>query len=278
MRYLPLLLLLITFPAPAETVHEGKVVKIADGDTLTLLVENKQNKIRLSDIDTPERKQPFGTKAKQALSELAFGKQARVVEWTIEQVFPGFGRGHLGERPLADRDGWIVGRVYVDGMDVNRELVAKGYAWVFKYSFDAELSELEALAREKRLGLWADPNPIPPWEWPRSSPSTSSSTPVQTAPAGPVSASPSTWTESEATTTCARDLRRLYGDTLAVVSLMGKQPHESNTTLVGLVASDNRAEYNGQQLAVGCIYRDDGSLVTVFFNSKIADWAEPPKR
>ena len=60
MRYLPLLLLLIAFPAPAETVHEGKVVKVVDGDTLTILVDNLQHKIRLSDIDTPERKQPFG--------------------------------------------------------------------------------------------------------------------------------------------------------------------------------------------------------------------------
>ena len=62
MRYLPLLLLSITFPALAETVHQGKVVKTADGDTLTLLIDEKQHKIRLSDIDTPERKQPFGTK------------------------------------------------------------------------------------------------------------------------------------------------------------------------------------------------------------------------
>ncbi len=86
------------------------------------------------------------------------------------------------------------------------------------------------------------------------------------------------WSEYEATTTCTRDLRRLYGDTLAVVSFMGKQPHESNMTLVGLVASDNRAEYNGQQLAVGCIYREGGPLVTIFFNSKIAGWTEPTKR
>ena len=119
MRYLPLLLLLITFPAPAETVYEGKVIKIADGDTLTLLVGSRQLKIRLSDIDTPEKKQPFGTRAKQALSELAFGKLARVVEVTV------------------DRYGRIVGRVYVDGTDVNRELVAQGFAWVYrKYSND----------------------------------------------------------------------------------------------------------------------------------------------
>ncbi len=69
----------------AASVYEGKVVKIADGDTLTLLVDVSQLKIRLSDIDTPERKQPFGTRAKQALSELAFGKQARVVEVTVDR-------------------------------------------------------------------------------------------------------------------------------------------------------------------------------------------------
>ena len=79
-RFLLFLLLLITFPAPAETVYQGKVVRIVDGDTLVLLLDEKQNKIQLSDIDTPEKKQPFGTKAKQALSELAFGKQARVLE------------------------------------------------------------------------------------------------------------------------------------------------------------------------------------------------------
>jgi micrococcal nuclease len=150
MRYLPILLLLVTLPALAETVHQGKVVRIVDGDTLVLLVDERQHKIRLSDIDTPERKQPFGTKAKQALSDLAFGKQARVVEVTV------------------DRYGRIVGRVYVGGTDVNRELVAQGFAWVYrKYSNDAELLRLEAEARIQGLGLWADPNPIPPWEWRR---------------------------------------------------------------------------------------------------------------
>ena len=150
MRYLGLCLLLVVFLASAETVYQGKVVKIADGDTLTLLVNNEQHKIRLSDIDTPERKQPFGTRAKQALSELAYSKQARVLEVTV------------------DRYGRIVGRVYVDGVDVNRELVARGYAWVYrKYSNDAELLRLEAEANQKGLGLWADPNPIPPREWRR---------------------------------------------------------------------------------------------------------------
>ena len=113
-------------------------------------MDKQQHKIRLSDIDTPERKQPFGTRTKQALSELAFGKHARVVEVT------------------KDRYGRIVGRVYVDGLNVNAVLVRGRYAWVYrKYSQDGELLKLEAQARENRLGLWAEPNPIPPWEWRR---------------------------------------------------------------------------------------------------------------
>jgi endonuclease YncB( thermonuclease family) len=130
MRYVSLLLLLTVLHAAPETVYHGKGVKIADGDTLTLLVNNEQHRIRLSDIDTPERKQPFGTRAKQALSELAFGKQARVVELDV------------------DRYGRIVGWVYVAGIDENRELVAQCYAWVYrKYSNDAELLTLEAGTR-----------------------------------------------------------------------------------------------------------------------------------
>ena len=81
-----LILLLASLSLFADTIHEGKVIKIADDDTLTILVDNQQLKIRLSDIDTPERKQPFGTKAKQALSDLAFGKQARVVEITKDDI------------------------------------------------------------------------------------------------------------------------------------------------------------------------------------------------
>ena len=67
-----------------------------------------------------------------------------------------------------DRYGRIVGRVYVDGIDMNRELVAQGLAWVFRgYSNDDVLLKLEAEAKKKGLGLWTDPNPVPPWEWRR---------------------------------------------------------------------------------------------------------------
>jgi endonuclease YncB( thermonuclease family) len=128
----------------------GRVVKIADGDTLTILIGKKQERIRLSDIDTPERKQPYGTRAKQALTELTFGKLITVL--TTKR----------------DRYGRIIGHITVDGVDVNAELVRLGFAWVYRrYSDDPELLRLEGIARTQRLGLWADENPIPPWEWRR---------------------------------------------------------------------------------------------------------------
>jgi endonuclease YncB( thermonuclease family) len=128
----------------------GRVVKIADGDTLTIVIAGQQEKIRLSDIDTPERRQPFGTRAKQALSELTFGKTITVSTTT------------------RDRYGRVIGQITADGVDVNAELVRLGYAWVYRrYSDDAELIHLEELARSEGLGLWADSNPIPPWEWRR---------------------------------------------------------------------------------------------------------------
>lgn len=132
------------------TTLVGWVVKIADGDTLTMLIDGRQERIRLSDIDTPERKQPYGTRAKQALANLTFGKTISV------------------ETTKRDRYGRVIGRVTVDGVDVNAELVRLGYAWVYrKYSNDAELLRLEQTARNERLGLWADGNAIPPWEWRR---------------------------------------------------------------------------------------------------------------
>ena len=120
------LLLLFTLSAQAETL-EGKVIKIADGDTLTLLTpSNQQVKIRLAGVDTPERKQPFGNKAKQALSNLAFQKQALV------------------EIAAKDRYGRTIGVVFVDGLNVNAELVKQGMAWVYrKYTDDERLYILE---------------------------------------------------------------------------------------------------------------------------------------
>ena len=124
-----LFFLLVNVLVQAETL-EGK---IADGDTLTLLTSTKdQVKIRLAGIDTPERKQPFGNRAKQALAKLAFQKQALI------------------EAETKDRYGRTVGVVFVDGLNVNHELVKQGMAWVYrKYTNDKALYELESRLRKR---------------------------------------------------------------------------------------------------------------------------------
>ena len=142
------LFLIFNLSAQAETI-QGLVVKIADGDTLTLLTgSNEKIKVRLAGIDTPERKQPFGSEAKQALSELVFQKKALI------------------EVETKDRYGRTVGIVFVDGQNINYELVKQGMAWVYrKYTNDEILYELEAQAKTKKTGLWADAKPIAPWSW-----------------------------------------------------------------------------------------------------------------
>lgn len=128
------------------------VVGVSDGDTLTALCDGEQIKVRLAEIDAPEKRQPFGMKSKQSLSELCFQRKAEV-----RQV----------DR---DRYGRVVAGVKCDGVDVNAEQVRKGMAWVYdKYAKDASLYGLQEEARIMRLGLWADPNPIPPWKWRKSS-------------------------------------------------------------------------------------------------------------
>jgi micrococcal nuclease len=135
--------------ANAAEILTGKVVRIADGDTLTLLVDREQVKIRLYGIDAPEKAQPFGNRAKQALSELTFGKSVRV------------------EAKGKDKYKRTLGRVFVDDTDVNLELVKRGMAWWYRHYApkDKELAQAEEEARRAKRGLWADAKPIPPWEW-----------------------------------------------------------------------------------------------------------------
>ena len=131
--------------------HNGRVVGVTDGDTLTLLVEGKrQIKVRLAEIDAPESRQPYGKRAKQELSDLAFNKEARV---RVQDI---------------DRYGRTVGRVFVGNVDVNAEMVRSGAAWVYrKYVKDASLFKLEDEARREKRGLWSLPESerVPPWEW-----------------------------------------------------------------------------------------------------------------
>lgn len=137
---------------------------------------NQQHKIRLAGIDAPEKKQPFGDRSKQHLAQMVFNK-AVTVEWNKQ-----------------DRFGRTVGKVIVNGVDANLEQIKAGMAWWYE-KYRREQSERdqylysahEQEAKAKRIGLWSDSNPAPPWDWrkERKSPlvarSGSSSSPVHCA-------------------------------------------------------------------------------------------------
>lgn len=149
--YFILLLLLLPYSIIAQTLS-GKVISIKDGDTIEILTADKQTfKIRLNGIDTPEKNQAFGQRARQFTSDLAYLKEVQVIVRDI------------------DRYGRSVGDVILlDGKILNKELVRNGFAWHYKqYSKDQELAELEVQAREKKLGLWADKDPVAPWNFRR---------------------------------------------------------------------------------------------------------------
>ena len=150
-RLVPILLsswLLFTpFPVFAEKIA-GQVVAILDGDTIEVLHNNRTERIRLNGIDCPEKGQAYGKKAKQAASELVFGKEVTLKTY-----------GH-------DKYGRTIADVSLpDGVIVNVELVRNGWCWWYqKYAPDnVVLAELQRRARRSGLGLWADQHPVPPW-------------------------------------------------------------------------------------------------------------------
>lgn len=146
---LPLLLvLLLSLPCHA---FSGKVVGVSDGDTITVMHEDKGEKVRLYGIDCPEKGQAFGQKAKRFTSDMVFGKVVEV-------------------EPLdTDRYGRTVGFVFTGGKCLNVETIRSGFAWVYPEYCPAKYKQpwglLEAHARESRAGLWADPSPVAPWAW-----------------------------------------------------------------------------------------------------------------
>ena len=152
MKRLIATLVLFVLPLPALAAdYPARVVGVSDGDTITVLTpEKKQVKIRLSGIDAPETGQDYGSRAKQAASEPAFGKDVTI-------------------RPVdTDRCGRTVADVILpDGRSLNREMVEQGMAWWYReYAHgDQVLERLEADARAAVRGLWAQANPTPPWDW-----------------------------------------------------------------------------------------------------------------
>ena len=151
-RHFILILLLISLVANSQ-ILVGKVVGITDGDTFKLLVQDSIiYRIRVANIDCPEKKQPFSAKAKQFTSDAIFGKTVNVNILST------------------DRYGRYIGvTTYNDSIILNHELVKNGLAWHYiKYSNDLALQKLENQARKEKLGLWQDKDPIPPWEWRRN--------------------------------------------------------------------------------------------------------------
>lgn len=127
-----------------------KVICVKDGDTFEILMNGKVQVIRFAHIDCPEKKQPFGQKAKQFVSDLCYGKNVTLIH-----------------NSRFDRNKRLIAEVILqDGTNLNKELVRNGLAWHFKkYSKDNSYADLENEARESKVGLWADNNPIPPWTW-----------------------------------------------------------------------------------------------------------------
>ena len=127
-----------------------KVVKISDGDTFVgINSDNLQLKFRIWGIDAPEKKQAYGTKAKDFLSSLIFGKTITV--------------------DVQKQDGWGRYLTYVytpDGKDVSLEMIKNGYAWHYvKYDNTEEYNAAELNAKKNKVGLWVDPKPIAPWDF-----------------------------------------------------------------------------------------------------------------
>jgi len=153
-RYLLALLALLACNALADT-FDARVVGIADGDTITVLDAQKtQHKVRLAGIDAPEKGQSYGNASRKSLAALVHRKDV-VVEWHKR-----------------DRYGRLVGKVLRGRQDVNLEQVRLGFAWHYKrYEMEQtaedrrRYTKAENNARMRRVGLWQDSEPMPPWEW-----------------------------------------------------------------------------------------------------------------
>lgn len=149
------LLITLLMPAAWAQTLTGRVVSVADGDTITVLDDRRvQHKIRLAGIDAPEKSQAFGQRSKAFLSSLVFSKPVVV------------------ETQKTDRYGRTVGKVLVGDRDASLALVVAGLAWHYK-KYETEQSASDRMiyasaeqdARVARQGLWADPSAMPPWEW-----------------------------------------------------------------------------------------------------------------
>lgn len=145
-----LMLAYLLFPGLIFSQTSGKVIKISDGDTITVLLKgNEQKKLRLAEVDCPESGQPFGKNAKQFTSAQVFGKTVDFIETN------------------KDRYGRSVAKVYYsNGKYLSKELIKAGMGWwYFSYSKDTSLGELQENAQRNKVGLWQDVHAVSPWEY-----------------------------------------------------------------------------------------------------------------
>ena len=143
-----LLILLCVAAARTRADFCGRVVKVHDGDTVTVLASGVERRVRLVGIDAPERGQPFGSASRRGLAARVGGRVVVVVE------------------SGTDTYGRTLGRVLVAGEDANAAQVRDGFAWVYRrFENDPALIAQEAEAKAAGRGLWRDPEPLPPWVW-----------------------------------------------------------------------------------------------------------------
>lgn len=151
MKIIPFFLIffLPIFVFPRDFQTNGIVNKVVDGDTIYIMALTNQLKIRLADIDCPEKDQPYGVEAKLFVANLVLGKEI-IVKYKKK-----------------DRYKRIIGTVILtNGIYLNNELLKNGLAhWYYQYSTNKEMQQLEIQARINKIGLWQDPNNIPPWDW-----------------------------------------------------------------------------------------------------------------
>lgn len=138
-----------------ENIIAGRVIRVADGDTITILdADNRQQRVRLATIDAPEAQQDFGQRARQNLNDLVYGKEVTI------------------ESSKRDQYGRIVGKVVIDQKDMNLEQIRQGFAWHYRQHANEQTPEdrklyaaAETEAKRERRGLWSGGEPTPPWQW-----------------------------------------------------------------------------------------------------------------
>lgn len=129
---------------------KGKVIRVADGDTFTMLVDGKPYKVRLHGVDCPEKTQDFYDVARQFLSKLIMHQEVTVIKRN------------------KDRYGRVVGIAFLEEMNINEQLLKEGLAWHFtRYDKNQNWAKLEEAARREGRGLWQSKNTVPPWEFRR---------------------------------------------------------------------------------------------------------------